>query len=345
MTPRQLLVIAALLVGLTGVAVVARKTETSGERLTDRAMAFLASLKPEQKPRAAFAFDDPERFHWWFTPQQKAGKPTRKGLPLEDMSDEQKKIALEMLAAGTSDTGFKRATTIMGLENLLLDLEKGKGPVRNVGWYFVSVFGTPSKTGKWGCRIEGHHLSLSFTVDSGRIISATPNVFASNPAEIMAGKRKGERPLGETIDQYRAMLAALTKEQQTIAKQPKLFPEIKENESKPSVGAPVGLSADKMTEAQQTVLWKLIEAYAGRMPTDVATAEMNRIKEAGISKVTFAYGGGDAAVAGIPYSYRIQGPTFLIEFLNEQGDSAKNPANHIHSAWRTIGGDFGIASR
>jgi hypothetical protein len=161
-----------------------------------------------------------------------------------------------------------------------------------------------------GCQIEGHHLSLSFTVDSGRIISATPNVFASNPAEIMAGKRKGERPLGETIDQYRAMLAALTKEQQTIAKQPKLFPEIKENESKPSVGAPVGLSADEMTEAQQTVLWKLIEAYAGRMPTDVATAEMNRIEEAGISKVTFAYGGGDAAVAGIPSQLSHSGTNF-----------------------------------
>ncbi|MGL4553235.1 MAG: DUF3500 domain-containing protein [Gemmataceae bacterium] len=345
MTPRQTLLAAALLGGLTGVAVIARKTESAGERLAGHAAAFLATLKPEQKAKAAFGFDDKERLRWWFTPQQKAGLPTRKGLPLEEMTDEQKKLAMDMLAAGTGDAGFKRATTIMGLENLLLELEKGKGPVRNAGWYFISVFGTPSKTGKWGWRIEGHHLSISVTLDGATIVSATPNVYASNPAEIKAGKRKGERPLGEAIDLYRAMLATLSKEQLMKAKQPKLFPEIKENEPTPTVGDPVGLPADGMNAAQQTALWKLIEAYSSRMPSEVAATEMSRIKEAGVGKVHFAFGGGDASVPGKPYSYRIQGPTFVIEFLNEQGDSAKNPANHIHSAWRTVGGDFGLAAK
>jgi hypothetical protein len=32
----------------------------------------------------------------------------------------------------------------------------------------------------------------------------------------------------------------------------------------------------------------------------------------------------------------------VIEYLNEQRDSAGNPANHIHSAWRNIKGDFGV---
>jgi hypothetical protein len=346
MTPRQLLLAATILAGLTGVAVVARKFETSGDRLSDAAGKFLASLKAEQKARAAFEFDDKERLRWWFTPQQgKDKKYTRKGLPLEEMTDEQKKLALEMLSASTSEAGYKKATTVVGLEDLLLALEKGKGPVRNTGWYFVTVFGTPGKTGKWGWRFEGHHLSLSFTLDGGKIVSATPNVFGSNPAEIKSGPRKGEKPLGETIDRYRAMLAALTKEQLATAKQPKLFPEIKENEPKPSVGDPVGLAADGLNEKQQAALWKLIEAYSMKMPADVAATEINRIKEAGIGKVYFAFGGSDASEPGKPYSYRIQGPTFLIEFLNEQGDSAKNPANHIHSAWRNIGGDFGLAAK
>jgi hypothetical protein len=38
----------------------------------------------------------------------------------------------------------------------------------------------------------------------------------------------------------------------------------------------------------------------------------------------------------------VQSPTFVIEFLNEQADSAGNVANHIHSAWRHIKGDFGL---
>ncbi len=67
------------------------------------------------------------------------------------------------------------------------------------------------------------------------------------------------------------------------------------------------------------------------------------IKEAGIDKVYFAFHRDDDK-PGKPYTYRVQGPTFVIEFLNVQEDSAKNPANHIHSGWKTIKGDFGLAA-
>lgn len=344
MTARQLILVLGLTIGLAGVAYVARTAEGGGDKMTAATEKFLASLKAEQKEKATFKFDDPERLRWWFTPQQKGGKPTRKGLPLEDMGDDQKRLVLGMLQAGTSKTGYERALNVMALEDILLALEKGKGPVRNKLWYFVSVFGTPSKTGKWGWRLEGHHLSISWTVDSGKIISATPNVYAANPAEVKAGPRAGLRVLGESIDLYKAMLEALGEEGRGKARQPKLFPEIKENEPKPSVGKPVGLAAGKMTEKQQAALWKLIEAYSSRMAEDVAAAEVNKIKEAGFDQVHFAYGGSDGT-PGKPYSYRIQGPTFLIEFLNEQADAAKNPANHIHSAWRNMAGDFGLPAK
>ena len=32
----------------------------------------------------------------------------------------------------------------------------------------------------------------------------------------------------------------------------------------------------------------------------------------------------------------------MIEFLNVQADSGKNPANHIHSTWRRLPADFGL---
>ena len=345
MTTKKLLLGGVILAALLSVAVLAQKSQPPAERAAQAAQAFLAALKPEQKSRAAFSFDDPERLRWWFTPQQKAGKYTRKGLPLEDMTPEQQSLALALLQASTSEAGSKTAKAIISLEDVLKELEKGKGPVRNTGWYFVSVFGTPSKTGKWGWRLEGHHLSLHFTFDGGRILSATPNVYAANPAEILAGKRKGERPLGDTIDLYRELLQSLDKEQLAQAKQPKLFPEIRENEPKPSVGAPVGLPARALNEKQQAALWKLIEAYAARLPRDFADSEINRIREAGFDQVHFAFGGSDASERGQPYSYRIHGPTFLIEFLNEQPDAAGNRANHIHSAWRTIGGDFGLTAK
>ena len=43
-----------------------------------------------------------------------------------------------------------------------------------------------------------------------------------------------------------------------------------------------------------------------------------------------------AAERGGKHYYRVQAPTFLIEYDNTQNDG-----NHIHSVWREFGGDFG----
>ena len=99
-----------------------------------------------------------------------------------------------------------------------------------------------------------------------------------------------------------------------------------------------------MTGPQKTALRKLIDGYADRMLPAVADHERAQLEAAGFDEIHFAYAGSEA-VAGKPFSYRVQGPTFVIEFVNEQADAGKNPANHIHSAWRNIKGDFGLAAR
>jgi hypothetical protein len=71
---------------------------------------------------------------------------------------------------------------------------------------------------------------------------------------------------------------------------------------------------------------------------------LSDIKEAGTDKVHFAFHQ-ENDKPGKPYTYRVQGPTFVIEFLNVQADSAGNPANHIHSCWRNLQGDFGLTQR
>jgi hypothetical protein len=342
---RKWMLIPVLVVGMAGAAFLSQQAEPAGLRMTSAGQRFVASLKPEQKAKALFAFDDKDRTNWNFVPlQDKAGQPLRKGLPLEEMSDEQKDLARQLVAAGTSTTGYEKATTIMSLENLLKDLEKGKGPTRNPQWYFVSVFGTPAKDAKWGCRVEGHHLSLNFTIDHGQMVSATPFFFGSNPATVKGGPRDGLRTLPEAEDTARDLFAALDADQKKVALQPNQFPEIEQGKSAPNLGAPVGLPASRMTEKQKGLLQQLIDAYAGRMPPDIAANELSAIKEAGLDKVTFAFAR-DEDKPGKPYTYRVQGPTFVIEFVNVQEDSAKNPANHIHSSYRKIQGDFGIAVR
>jgi len=342
MTIKRMLLVAVLMAGLAGTAFLAREAEGAGSKVTSAAEKFVASLTDAQKKKAEFSFDDKERTRWFFTPQQADRKPTRKGLPLSEMTGKQQELARALVQAGTSESGYKKAITIMSLESILADLEKRGAMVRDPQWYFFSVFGKPDRKGRWGWRVEGHHLSLNFTVDGDKIVSATPFFLGANPAEVKQGKEKGLRTLSEEMDRYRAMLKLLDEEQDKAARQAKLFPEIEEGKPRTNVGKPVGLTAEKMNEKQKAALMKLITGYTDQMPADVAAAELAALKKAGFDKVHFAYGGGDGT-PGKPYSYRVQGPTFVIEFLNEQKDSAGNPANHIHSAWRNVEGDFGLA--
>ena len=223
------------------------------------ATAFLTSLSPELKKKASFDFNDKHRTAWFFTPQQdKDKKFTRKGVRLEEMTAEQKKAAMGLLKSGLSAKGYEQATTIMGLENLLLELEGPKSAMtRNTQWYFVSVFGEPSNTGKWGWRFEGHHLSVNYTLDKGEVVAGAPMLFGSNPAEVKEGAKKGLRPLPEIEDRVRELITSLNDDQEKLAQQPKAFPEIKEGQPKADVGAPVGVTADKLTDDQKDTLMEV----------------------------------------------------------------------------------------
>ncbi len=321
--------------------------KTTPARMQLAAGKFVASLSPELKKKGMFDFADAQRTKWFFTPQQDKEKNyTRKGARLEEMTPEQKTAAVALLKTGLSAKGFEQASGIMGLEALLADLEGPKGAMtRNTGWYFVSVFGEPTATGKWGWRFEGHHLSVNYTLDKGEVVSATPLLFGVNPAEVKAGDKKGLRITPEIEDNARALIKSLTAEQDKIAKQPapKNYSEleIKEGQPKADVGAPVGITADKLTADQKATLTKLLQAYLDRMPEDLAATEQKRAKDTAPEKMFFAYAG--SPTPGEAYTYRVYAPEFVVEFLNVQADSAKNPANHIHSAWRRLPSDFALS--
>lgn len=341
---RVLLLSFTALVSFAALALVAQSNTPTAAKMKDAADKFLATLNAEQKTKAAFPFDAQQRTVWFFTPQQdKQKNSTRKGLRLDSMTAEQRKAAMDLLKSGLSSKGYEQATTIMSLEALLKELEGTTGAmVRNPEWYFVSIFGEPSSTGPWTWRFEGHHLSVNVTLDKGEVVDATPVLFGANPAIVKSGPRKDLRTLPEIEDAARELIKSLSDEQNKTAKQAKPFAEIREGFAEANVGEPVGIPAAKLTEPQRATLRKLLQAYADRMPPDVATAEMQRAKDAGLEKLHFAYSG--SPVVGEGYTYRVYGPTFVVEFINMQADSAKNPANHIHSTWRRLPADFALKS-
>lgn len=312
-------------------------------RMHAAASRFLISLSPELRAKATFAYDDSHRTRWFFTPQQDRQKRfTRKGVRLEELTAGQRAAALDLLRTGLSAKGYEAAVGIIGLEALLREYEGESGAmVRNPGWYFVSIFGEPSATGRWGWRFEGHHLSVNYMLDRGEVVSCTPILFGVNPAEVKTGDKKGLRLVPEVEDHARALIRSLTEEQRRAARQERHFPEIKEGQPRADVGSPVGLSADRLTAEQTRILEQLLRAYTDRMPEDLAAAEWRQVVDTPRSQLFFAYSG--SPVPGEPYTYRVYAPRFVVEFLNVQADSARNPANHIHSTWRRLPADFGVS--
>ena len=335
---RFLLLVGLLAMQFAGTAS-AKETTPVTAQMSAAAEQFLASLTPDQKKKASFDYNDPHRTGWYFMPKQDAdGKYTRKGLPLEEMNENQRQAAMKLLRSGMSASGYEQAQKIIGYEALLKEVEKKPMFNRNTGWYFVSIFGTPGDKGKWAWRIEGHHMVASYTIDNSVVLSPTPFFFGSNPGIMKDGPKKGQVILPGLQDAAVELVKSLSDEQRKVAHSDlKQFPEIEENVGIVKLNDG-GIAAGKLNDDQKAILWKLMDAYINRMPGEVADAERKAIKAAGFEKVTFAFTG--EPLNG--YTVQIVGPTFHARLLNTQADGWGNPNNHIHSVWRRLPGDFGL---
>jgi len=251
------------------------------------------------------------------------------------MSPYQKHLASALLSAGLSQTGYMKAVTIMSLEDVLRVMEKDSGERRNPEKYYFSIFGTPSDTGAWGFRVEGHHVSQNWAVVNGRAVDA-PSFFGSNPAEVREGPRSGLRVLAAETDLARDLINSLDAEQQKTAIVDKTaYNDILTTNSRKAAlnGQPSGLSAAKMTAKQFEKLTALLEEYARNVTEQLAAAREDQMHKAG-KNIYFAWAGGTQR--GEKHYYRIQSPTFLVEY-----DCTQDNGNHIHSVWRDFNGDFG----
>ena len=293
------------------------------------ARAFLDSLTPELKQKAQMPLDADERFNWFYTPV------ARKGLTLKEMNEAQRTAAMNLLRVGLSEKGYSKAETIRALEDILAELEKNPTR-RDKELYYFSVFGEPGPKSTWAWRYEGHHLSHHWTVVNGTALATTPQFFGANPAEVREGPKKGLRPLAAEEDLGYELLRSLDDKQRQMAIiDPKAPNDILTTNSKEAaIQEDRGLAYAQMTAPQKALLVKLIEENASAQPDAIAKDRLAKVRAAGLDKVKFAWMGGVEKAEG--HYYRVQGPTFLIEF-----DNTQNNANHIHLVWRDFKGDWG----
>lgn len=295
------------------------------------AKTFLGALNAEQKKQAVYPLTDAERENWNFVPI------ARNGLPFKNTSTQVQALGFALLRTGLSHTGVAKAQAIMQLELILKEQEKdtpqGRRDPTN---YFVTIFGEPSADKSWGWRWEGHHMSFNFTVVDGKHVFFVPSFMGTNPAEVRQGPRKGERVLGEEEDLGLALINSLDDAQRKTAifATDALKEIVTTNKKRVDPLSPEGIPASKLTGPQREKLVALVKVYLNRARPELAEEVFAQISAAGVDKITFAWAGGlDRSKQTY---YRIQGPTFLIEFDNSQGNG-----NHIHSTIRDFKGDFG----
>lgn len=275
-------------------------------------------------PKASFAFGDGERFVWHYTPVP------RKGLPVAEMTSEQRALAMRLMDTTLSAQGQKTARDIMAHELVLGSLERSElGSERfprDPGLYYFSVFGEPSFEEPWGWRAEGHHLSLHATVRDAKV-SPAPSFVGANPAETPGGSRI----LAPLEDCGRSLLAALDARERTAALISPDAPGDILTTNRPQVTMPPLVGACDLSGTAADLLAALVRVHLQRLREPLARqayAELN------LDRVRFAWAGSDRPHE--PHYYRVQGPDWLIEY-----DNVQNDANHIHAVWRHARHDFG----
>jgi hypothetical protein len=335
---------------LSAASLAALRLVTAGESMTAAATAWLAGLDDVQRGRARADFEAASRTDWHFIP-----KPIRKGLPLSDMTKPQQEQAHDLLKAALSEAGYGKAVAIMELDELLRLLEGTAAKnTRDSLRYYVTIFGQPGPKGSWGLSFEGHHLSLNFTVRDGVLVDSTPQFMGANPAEVKTTfpglPAAGSRVLAAEESLAFKLVISLDEPQRKRAVIAAEAPdEIRgAGDPQPPAGPPAGIPFRDLSADQQSLVRQLVETYCGSMPAEVAGERLALIEQGspaaaglvhhGWDEIHFAWAGG--LEPGKGHYYRLEGPSFVVEFVNVQPDAEGNPANHIHCVWRDKTGDF-----
>ncbi len=314
--------------------------KSTEQAMVEAANHFLQSLTPEQAREVQFAFDAQERERWHFVPDnnyETVYKRTRPGLVYGHMQAEQRHLADALVATGLSKAGYIKAKTIMSLEEILRIKEGDLTGRRDPYKYHFSIYGKPSADGMWGWRVEGHHVSLHFTLKGGKLVSSSPTFFGANPHEVLEGPRKGLRALPREEDLAFELVSSLNARQKGKAVvDEKAYRDILTSFDMRAKleDQPAGLPASELNAKQAETLMALIEEYARNIPSEFAAKRIEEAKATPKDKLLFAWAGSTERDKG--EYYRVQAPTFLIEYDNTQND-----ANHTHTVWRDYDNDFG----
>ncbi len=321
--------------GLFGI----HSTGVSTEPVRKATEAFLAAIPEDLRAKSTFPIDDLE-WRKWFN----IHLAERQGLEFTELTEAQRKLAFDMLAAGLSAKGLKLSKDIMHLNYTIAEIT-GNYDVYGDLLYNLTFMGTPSATEPWGWQIEGHHLIINYFVLGDQVVM-TPTFMGSEPVKATSGKYAGTEILTTETEKGLAMIHALDARQQAKAilsssktKDNNLGEAYEDN----LVLDYAGIQGKDLNDSQRAVLLDLIGEYVANMDPGHARVKMDEVRQH-LDRTYFAWIGktDDDSV----FYYRVHSPVILIEFDHQLPVALKGPRvpnrKHIHTVVRTPNGnDYG----
>ncbi|WP_461508315.1 DUF3500 domain-containing protein [Rhodopirellula baltica] len=314
-------------------------TGVSTEPVRVAADAFLAGLTDQQRQRTVFPVDDTEWRKW-----DNRHSPKRQGVGFDEMTEDQRTLAFEMLQQSLSAKGLKKTKDIMKLNGTLGELAK-KPQEYNEWLYWITVMGKPSESEPWGWQLDGHHVVINYFVLGDQVVMS-PVFMGSEPVEAKQGKFAGTIVMQDEQDKGLKLIQMLNDEQRSDAVimnrkdgNNNLTEAYKDNVKLDYAG----LIGSKLDDAQKEALLQLIAEYVGNMREGHAKVRMSEV-EKHLDETYFAWIGGttDQSV----YYYRVHSPVILIEFDHQRRvapfRTSEPTRDHIHTVVRTPNGnDYG----
>ena len=312
--------------------------ETFISASSEAAEKLLMSFDRERRSNLLLEFEDVDRFEWSNLP---INEYPRKGIPLKEMDDAQKKLVQQLLRKSLSDLGYLQVNWIFwNDERRKRDREKANNPTAPYyghGNYWVTVFGNPSATEDWAWQLEGHHLSINVSFVNGKV-ATTPLFLGADPAIVPDGPFAGLEILDVPSNVSRKLMQSLddAQQQKAIVSRELYADILTRSGDEPHTKKLDGLSVQEMNNDQQHMLRQIIEHYVRTFDKAPAQAYLADWETNLPNDLMFAWSG--STDSGAPIYFRIQSADFLIEYDNRSGEP-----NHIHSVWYDLKNKFGKA--
>jgi hypothetical protein len=319
---------------------------TTAETISDTTAAveaFLATLSEDQQDAVLYDYDDETKTTSW------SNFPVtfvqRAGLNLNDLTDEQKTAAMDVLEALLSDEGYETVSGIIGGDQYLL--ENSSSTETSLGQYYIAIFGDPSDTSAYEVQFGGHHLGINATLDgSADAITFAPTHLGVQPAVYTNEDGEEVQPFDGIYTDAFAFFDSLTEEQQATL-----------TSGDVSMCAPGdtcdfasgdGLTGADLTAKQKDLLLELVANWVGLADEETTSDALAEI-EATLDDTVIAWTGETTydMSTGDGINFSISGPDVYIAFQAQQGSAGADVQGvttsgwgHVHTIYRDPENDY-----